>query len=135
MASNYSLKNKRKIIEEPVEKEQMWTFTDTDCWVDKKVVFTWSTLFQAFQNKEFQVLLQDDPSTELSKRIYKNISKSGLQREAAKTPALPCLDVIKWINQRVDHESRTIPNLEDKNVASYQAPILNQLYHFKEAFR
>ena len=41
--------------------------------------------------------------------------------------------MIEWITQRVDHDSRTILNFEDKNVASYQATMLNQLYHFKEA--
>ena len=39
------------------------------------------------------------------------------------------------MTQKIDHESRTILNLEEKHghVAIYQAPILNQLYHFKEA--
>ena len=89
-------------------------------------------MFQAFRKKEFQVLLQDDPSMELSKVIYKNISKSSLHRVATKTPFFPYLDVIEWMTRRIDHESRKIPNFEDKHVASYQAPIPNQLYHFKE---
>ena len=79
MESNSTFKNKRKIINELAEKQEMWIFTDTKCQVDKKVVFTWNTLIQAFQNKEFQVLLQDDPSTKLSKSIYKNIANYGLQ--------------------------------------------------------
>ena len=37
------------------------------------------------------------------------------------------------MTRRINHETRTIINLEDKNVSSYQAPVLNQLYHFKEA--
>ena len=41
--------------------------------------------------------------------------------------------MIEWITRRVDHESRAILNFEDKNVASYQASVLNHLYHFKEA--
>jgi Txe/YoeB family toxin of Txe-Axe toxin-antitoxin module len=131
MASNFALKNKRNIVEEPVEKQEMWTFTDIECWVDKKVVFKWNTLFQEFQTKEFQVFLQYDPSTKLIKGIYKNIAKSGLHREAAKTRVLLCSDVIEWMTQRIDHESRTILNFEDKNVASYQAPVLNHLYHIK----
>jgi hypothetical protein len=69
----------------------------------------------------------------LSRSIYNNIAKSGLHWASARTPVLPCPDVIEWINQRVDHESRTILNFEDKKVANYQASVLNQLYHFKEA--
>jgi hypothetical protein len=69
----------------------------------------------------------------LSKGIYKNIIKFGLHWEATRTPVLPCPDVIEWIIQRVDHEKRAILNFEDKSVASYQASVLNQLYHFKEA--
>jgi hypothetical protein len=42
-------------------------------------------------------------------------------------------DVIEWITRRVDHERKKILNFEDKNVANYQALVLNQLYHFKEA--
>jgi hypothetical protein len=90
-------------------------------------------LFQEFQTKEFQVLLQDDPSTKLSKGIYKNISKSGLHQASTKTPVLPCPKVIEWMTQRTDHESRTILNFKDKHVASYQALVLNQQYHFKES--
>ena len=127
------MKRKRNIVEELVEKQESWAFTDTDCRVDNKISFRWNNLFQAFQYKEFQVLLQDDPSIELSKGIYKNISRSRLHRAVAKTPLLPCLDVIEWMNQRIDHERRTILNFEEKDVASTQALMLNQLYHFKEA--
>ena len=133
MASTSLWNNKRNIVEEPTEKQEMWIFTDTECQVDKKFVFTWNTLFQTFQIKEFQVFIQDDLSIELSKSIYKNIAKSRLHREAAKAPILPCPDVIEWMTRRVDHESITIVNLEDNNVASYQAPVLNQMYHFKES--
>lgn len=90
-------------------------------------------MFQAFQYKEFQFIFQDDPSTKISKVIYKNISKSRLHREVSKTPILPSPDVIKCMTWRIDHESRTILNFKDKHVASYQAPMLNQLYQFKEA--
>ena len=78
-------------------------------------------------------MLQDDPSTKLSKSIYRNISKFGLHQVVAKTPVLPCSDVIEWMTWRIDHESRTILNFEDKHVAIYQAPVQNQLYHFGEA--
>ena len=57
----------------------MWIFADTECKVDKKVTFTWNSLFQAFRDKYFQMLLQDDVSTKLSKKVYMNIIKSGLQ--------------------------------------------------------
>ena len=89
-------------------------------------------LFQEFQTKEFQVLLQDDLSMEISKGIYKNISKSGLHRAVAKTPVLLFPDVIEWMTRRIDQQSRTILNIQDKHVANYQALVLNQLYHFKE---
>ena len=67
MESTSVLKNKRKIIEEPAKEQGMWIFVDTECKVDKMVTFTWNSLFQAFQDKEFQMLLQDDVRTELSK--------------------------------------------------------------------
>ena len=92
-----------------------------------------NTLLQSFQTKEFQVLLQDYPSTKLSKRIYKNISKFRLHRAVEKAPVLSYTDVIEWMTRKIDHESRTILNFEDKHVANYQDPVLNQLYHFKEA--
>ena len=69
----------------------------------------------------------------MSKGIYKNISRYGLHQETTKTTILPCLDVIEWMTWRIDHESRTIINFEGKHVSSYQAPVLNQMYHFKEA--
>ena len=119
MISTSTLKSKRKTVEEPVEKQEIWAFTEIECWIDKKIAFKWNTLFQEFKKKEFQVLLQDDPSMELNNGIYKTISKSGLHRAATKTPVFPCPDVIEWMTLRIDHESRTIINFEDKHVANY----------------
>jgi hypothetical protein len=48
MESKSSLKDKVKTIEEPAKKQEMWIFTNTECWLDKKVIFTWNTLFQEF---------------------------------------------------------------------------------------
>ena len=48
MELNSALKNKTKTVEEHAEKQEMWIFIDTECQVDKKVVFTWNTLFQEF---------------------------------------------------------------------------------------
>ena len=100
------LKNKRKVVKEPIKEKGTWIFTDTKCKVDKKVTFTWNSLFQAFQNKYFLMLLQDDVRTELSKKVYKNIIKSGLHRAVVQTPVLPCPDVIEWITRKIDHEHR-----------------------------
>jgi hypothetical protein len=79
------LKRKINIVEEPAKEQGMWIFADTECQVDKTVTFTSNSLFQEFQDKEFQMLLQDDMSTKLSKEIYKNIIKSGLHRATIKT--------------------------------------------------
>ena len=79
------------------------------------------------------MLLQDDASLDLSKEIYRNIIKSGLHRAAMKTLILPCMDVIKWITRKVDHQHRSILNFEGKVVASYKSSMINQMYHLKEA--
>jgi hypothetical protein len=84
-------------------------------------------------DKRFKVFLQDYPSIELNKSIYKNISNSGLHWIASKTPVLPCPGVIEWMTRRIDHESRTILNFEDNHASSYQSLVLNRLYHFKES--
>ena len=91
MDSTFVLKKKRRTVEEATKEQGMWIFVDTECWVDKKITFTWNSLFQAFQDKEFQMLLQDDMSTELSKEVYRNIIKSGLHRATFKTLVLPLL--------------------------------------------
>ena len=79
------------------------------------------------------MLLQYDVSTKLSKEVYKNIIKSGLHRDAIKTPVLPCPDVIDWITRKIDHEHRSILNYEDKSVSKYKALVSNQMYHLKES--
>ena len=53
MASNYLVERKRNIVEEPTKEQGMWIFIDTECQIDKKVTFTWNSLFQAFQDMEF----------------------------------------------------------------------------------
>ena len=48
MESTSVLKNKINTIEEPTKEQGMWIFANTECQVDKKVSFTWNSLFQAF---------------------------------------------------------------------------------------
>jgi len=79
------------------------------------------------------VLLQNDANIELRREIYRNIIKSRLHRAAMKTPVLPCLDVIKWITKRINHQHRSILNIEGKVVASYKPSTINQMYHLKES--
>ena len=93
--------------------------------MDKKVIFSWNSLIHAFQDKEFNLLLEDYISIELGKDIYRNIIKSGLHLEAIKTLVLPCPDVIEWITQKIDHENREILNLEDKSVSNWKALVVN----------
>ena len=104
MASISLTKNLNRNVEEAIKENGIWIFSYTECKVDKKACYNWTSLFQAFQDKEFVVLLQNDPDTELSKEIYRNIIKSGLHRATMKTPILPCPDVIKWITRKIDHQ-------------------------------
>ena len=85
MTSKSMLKSKRNNVEEPTKEQGMWIFVDTECRVDKKVTITWNSLFQAFQDKELQMLLQDDVSFQLSKEIYRNIIKSRQRQTTIKT--------------------------------------------------
>ena len=57
MASNSLTKNLNKIVKETIKENGIWIFFDTECKADKKVRYTWTSLFQAFQDKEFVVLL------------------------------------------------------------------------------
>ena len=134
MASNSMIKNKGKAIEDPIKEHGIWIFVDTKCKVDKKVSYTWNYLFQAFQDKEFLMLLQDDVSTKLRKEVYRNIIKYGLHRATVKTWVLPCPYLIEWIKRKIDHQHRSIMNHEGKSVASYKASVFNQMYHLKEAY-
>ena len=133
MALNSLTKNLNKIVEEPIKEDGVWIFSDTECKADKMVCYTWTSLFQAFQDKEFVVLLQNDANTEVSMEIYKNIIKSGLHRATVKTPVLPCPDVVEWITRKIDHQHRSILNIEGKVVANYKPSMINQIYHLKEA--
>ena len=133
MESSSLTKNLNKTVEEPIKKNGIQIFSDTECKADNKVCYTWTSLFQEFQDKEFVVLLQNDANTELSREIYRNIIKLGLQRAAMKTLMLPCPDIIEWITRRIDHQHRSILNIEGKVVANYKPFMINQMYHLKEA--
>ena len=71
---NSLTKNLNKTIEESIKEDGVWIFSDTECKVDKKVCYTWTSLFQAFQDKEFVVLIQNGANTKLKKftRISSN---------------------------------------------------------------
>ena len=114
MASSSLTKNLNKTVKESIKEDGRWIFSDTECKADKKVYYTLTSLFQAFQDKEFVVLLQNDANTELSKEIYKNIIKSGLHIATVKTPVLPCLDVVEWITRKIAHQHRSVLNVEGK---------------------
>jgi hypothetical protein len=133
MALSSLTKNLNKIVEEPIKEDGVSIFLDTECKVDKKVCYTWTSLFQAFQDKEFVVPLQNDSNTELSKDIYKSIIKSGLHRFTVKAPVLTCPNVVEWITRKIDHQHRSILNVEGKFVANYNPSMINQIYHLKEA--
>ena len=133
MASTSLTKNVKKIVKEPFKENGIWIFADTECKGYKKVGYTWTSLFQAFHDKEFLMLLQDDASTDFSKDIYRNIIKSGLHRVAIKTLVLPCPDVIEWITRTIDHQHQSILNFEGEILASYKHFMINQMYHLKEA--
>ena len=105
MASTFVLKNQRNAFEEPFKDQGMCIFADTEFKVYKKVTFTWDSLFQAFQDKEFQMLMQNDVSTELIKEVYTNIINYGLHKAVVKTLVLPCSDMIEWITRKIDHEN------------------------------
>jgi hypothetical protein len=125
MASTSMTKNLNKTIKETIKEDGIWIFSDIERKADKKVCYTWKTLFQAFQDKYFVVLLQNDASTELSKEIYNNIIKSGLHRATVKTPVLSCLDVIEWITIKIDHQHLSILNVKGKVVANYKPSMIN----------
>ena len=57
MASSSMTKNLNKTVEESIKEDGIWICSDTECKADKKVCYTWTSLFQAFQDKEFVVLL------------------------------------------------------------------------------
>ena len=67
MESGSLTKNMNKTVEEPIKENEIWIFSEIECKTNKKVCYTWTSLFQAFQYKKFVVLLQNDASTELSK--------------------------------------------------------------------
>ena len=68
MASSSMTKNLNKTVKDSIKEDGIWIFSDTECKANKKVYYTWTTLFQAFQDKYFVVLLQNDASTKLSMR-------------------------------------------------------------------
>ena len=88
MASISMTKNLNKTVEESIKEHAECIFSDTECKTDMKVCYTQTSLFQAFQDKEFVALLQNDANTKLSKEIYKNIIKSALHRGTIKIPVL-----------------------------------------------
>ena len=67
MASSSMTKKLNKTVKESIKEDGIWIFSHTECKADKKVCYTWISLFQAFQDKEFVVQLQNDANTDLSK--------------------------------------------------------------------
>ena len=49
-----------------------------------------------------------------------------------KTPILPCPDVIEWITKKINHQHRSILNVEGKVIANYKPSMIIQMYNLKE---
>ena len=45
MASSLFTKNLNKIVKKPIKEDGVWIFLDTECKADKKVYYTWTSLF------------------------------------------------------------------------------------------
>ena len=72
MASTSLTKDQKKTVEDPIKDNGIWIFTDTECKVDRKLCYTWTSLFQEFQDKEFVVLLQEDASCQVNDALRSN---------------------------------------------------------------
>ena len=48
MESTSMIKNKGKVVKESIKEHGICIFVDIECRVDKKVTYTWNSLFQAF---------------------------------------------------------------------------------------
>ena len=107
-------------------------FTNIECKIDRNISFEWNQMFQAFLTRDYHMLQQDDLCMELSKEIYKNISKSELYRAAAKPLILLCPHVVEWMTRKVGHSNKILLNLDRKHVASYHPYTIHRMYHFKE---
>ena len=120
--SNSRMKNKRKSVEirDLVEGNETWVFIDTECKINRNMSFQWNQMFQYFLTRDYYMLLQDDLWKELSKDIYKNISKSELCKAAAKPLILLCHDFVEWMTINVYHSNKIILNFKGEHVASYQ---------------
>ena len=57
MASNSMIKNKGKVVADPIKEHGIWIFADTECKVHKKVTYSWNYLFQEFKDKDFLMML------------------------------------------------------------------------------
>ena len=57
MASTFLKNNLKNTVKEPVKENGIWIFVDMACKADKKVCYTWTYLFQEFQDKGFLMLL------------------------------------------------------------------------------
>ena len=52
MASSSLTKNLNKTVKELIKEDGVWIFSDTECKADKKVYYTWTSLFQALHDKD-----------------------------------------------------------------------------------
>ena len=134
MSSTFGMKNKKKSVEtqDLVEGKETWVFIDIECKIDQKISFQCNPLFQAFFTCDYHMLLQYDMCKELSKDIYKNISKFGLYKAVAKPLILLCPDVVEWIPIKVDHSNKILLNFNGKQVVRYHPYIIHGMYHLKE---
>ena len=57
MASTSLTKNMKKAVKEPIKENGIWIFAGMECKADKKVFYIWNSLFKAFHDKEFLMLL------------------------------------------------------------------------------
>ena len=129
MESSLLTKNLNKTVEESIKEDGVWIFSNPKCKADKKVYYTWTSLFQAFQDKEFVVLLQNDVSTELSKLDLQEYHQIRAAQSYSQDPYFTMSGCC-----RMDYKKdRSILNVEGKVVANYKPSMINQIYHLKEA--
>jgi hypothetical protein len=61
------------------------------------------------------------------------MASSSLTKNLNKTVEKPIKEDGVWITRKIDHQHRSILNVEGKAVANYKPSMINQIYHLKEA--
>ena len=137
-------KKQHVLVELEMEEEDVNAsfISDTTHHTSSKESRDWGAIYRYFHNEEFPIYKSEDssanskaPNQKADYEAYINICRSKVYHIACRPAILPFYDMIGWIIEKVDMQSRIIVNASGLMIGSFRPTGVTKMYKTRQPNR